>query len=963
VPVTLDAGAGFDYSWNSGETTQTINPATTGNYSVIITDANGCTATDDMNLIVNPAPSVDLGADQTHCDYDVPVTLDAGAGFSYAWNTGDISQTIDSATSGNYSVIITDANGCTATDDMNLTVNPTPNFNLGEDIFDCEHNYPLLASGPEGMSSYAWSTGSNSASTEIPEAGNYNLVITDSNGCTAENSISFGAWPAPQVDLGSDIHSCESESPILIDAGEGITYDWSTGSENQIIEISTTGNYSVTVTDDNGCTGTDSIFAEFDSMPEPGIHDVSDLCINGSEITLISDYPGGTWSGQGITNPIDGTFDPNIAGIGETIITYDFSLGMCSASEQLNIIIHKLPEINIVELTEPTCFGYSNGQIEVSSPNAINPQFTWQDMSTGSTLNSIPKGTYTVSIVDTYGCSNAEDIILNEPPKLESILSKTDVSCPGASDGTASIQSTGGTLPHKYLWSTGDDTSNIYNLPGGDYSVTIQDLNECTLSKSANIYEPPAIQINTNITPVECGISYGAINVNAAGGHEGEFYYHWCNPELNGTYVNDLSAGAYMITATDSHGCTAQKNIVVPAIGNLDVSINELNPITCHGYNTGKLEAIITGSGGSFDYSWNNGQHSASISNLYSGNYQVTINDNYGCSGSETYFLDSPDEIVVDFSTQGVTCYGDKNGIAVAQVIGGNAPYNYIWDTGHLGDSLPNVSGGNYHISVTDMNNCSATGITYVNEPAAPLNANLLSRNITCYGYNDGKAIVEAYGGTQPYNYVWSTEELTSPNQEITNLREGLYQLDITDNNGCQFDTMIQITEPTPIFIDYTYESPSCIGNDDGYIEFEVVGGVEPYTFYADIATQNLPYFHGLYEGAYHFTITDGNGCKNQMDKIILVDNPEECIRIPDAFTPNGDGTNDTWIIENLEMFPNAIVQVFNRWGQEVYFGYANSDPWDGTFENTHLPTGSYIYVVDLHNQSKPKSGTVTIVH
>jgi hypothetical protein len=114
------------------------------------------------------------------------------------------------------------------------------------------------------------------------------------------------------------------------------------------------------------------------------------------------------------------------------------------------------------------------------------------------------------------------------------------------------------------------------------------------------------------------------------------------------------------------------------------------------------------------------------------------------------------------------------------------------------------------------MNNCSATAHTYVHEPATPLSANLLSRDITCYGYNDGKAIVEAYGGTSPYSYEWSTSGLNSNNQEISNLREGFYQLDITDNNGCLFDTMISITEPAPMFIDYTYGSPSCIGNDDG---------------------------------------------------------------------------------------------------------------------------------------------------
>nr|MDA3910830.1 gliding motility-associated C-terminal domain-containing protein [Bacteroidales bacterium] len=962
VPIALDAGAGFSYNWGSGETTQVINPATTGNYSVIITDANGCTATDNMNLTVNPAPTVNLGADQTHCDYDVPIALDAGAGFSYNWSSGETTQVINPATTGNYSVIITDVNGCTATDNMDLIVNPAPIFDLGDEISSCEYNFPLTANGPAGMATYLWSTGANTQSIEIYNAGNFNLIVTDLHGCTASSSINYNKLNAPIVELGMNIHACESESPVIINAGNGTSYSWSTGDENQIIAVSNTGDYSVIVTDQHGCTGSDNIFVELDPMPEPGVHSVPDQCINGLEITLSSDYPGGTWSGLGITNPTDGTFEPSLAGIGETTLSYNYSVGMCNATDYLSIIVHDLPPISIMESTRPTCHGFSNGQIEVSSPGTTNPQYIWPDWGSGATLSNIPAGTFTVLVEDDNGCVNTMDIYISEPEPLEGVITKSDVTCPAASDGSASVLASGGTPPYKYLWNTGATDAAIYNLSGGIYTVSVEDINECEIEKSADIYEPPAINFNTNVTAVECGTSHGAINVIASGGNDG-FSYQWNHPALNGTSLTDLSAGAYILTATDNNGCTAQTSIIVPAIGNINVSINELNPIECFGYNSGQLEALITNSGGSFDYQWNNGSNNQIISNLHSGNYQVTINDNYGCSGVASHFLNSPDEILINFSTNPVTCHGDGNGITVGNASGGNAPYNYQWNTGHIGDSLENVSGGNYYLSVTDMNNCSATAHTYVHEPATPLSANLLSRDITCYGYNDGKAIVEAYGGTSPYSYEWSTSGLNSNNQEISNLREGFYQLDITDNNGCLFDTMISITEPAPMFIDYTYGSPSCIGNDDGYIEFEVVGGVEPYTFYADIATQNLPYFHGLYEGAYHFTITDGNGCKNQMDKIVLVDNPEECIRIPDAFTPNGDGTNDTWIIENLGMFPNAIVQVFNRWGQEVYFGYANSEPWDGTFEGNHLPTASYIYVVDLHNQSKPKSGTVTIVH
>ncbi|MFO7789972.1 MAG: gliding motility-associated C-terminal domain-containing protein, partial [Bacteroidales bacterium] len=213
------------------------------------------------------------------------------------------------------------------------------------------------------------------------------------------------------------------------------------------------------------------------------------------------------------------------------------------------------------------------------------------------------------------------------------------------------------------------------------------------------------------------------------------------------------------------------------------------------------------------------------------------------------------------------------------------------------------------------------------------------------------------------YEYKWTFNGLDSHNKEISNLGEGQYNLYIEDIKGCTYDTCLIITQPPPIIVDYTYERPSCIGNDDGYIEFEVAGGNPPYSYNSNIATQNLPYFEGLHEGNYQFTITDNNGCKEEISTISLIDNPVDCIQIPDAFTPNGDNVNDTWIIENIEMFPDHIVQVFNRWGQEIYFKRYGDEPWDGTFKGKKVPTGPYLYIVDLNDGSEPRNGTVTVIY
>jgi gliding motility-associated-like protein len=110
--------------------------------------------------------------------------------------------------------------------------------------------------------------------------------------------------------------------------------------------------------------------------------------------------------------------------------------------------------------------------------------------------------------------------------------------------------------------------------------------------------------------------------------------------------------------------------------------------------------------------------------------------------------------------------------------------------------------------------------------------------------------------------------------------------------------------------------------------------------------------------------IRDDNGCEYELNDVTLIDAPEECIRIPNAFTPNGDGVNDVWEIENIEMFPNAQISVYNRWGQIIYSANPNSEKWDGTNKNgNHVPTGTYTYVVNLFNNSKPKTGNVSVVY
>jgi gliding motility-associated-like protein len=308
-------------------------------------------------------------------------------------------------------------------------------------------------------------------------------------------------------------------------------------------------------------------------------------------------------------------------------------------------------------------------------------------------------------------------------------------------------------------------------------------------------------------------------------------------------------------------------------------------------------------------------------------------------------------------------CFGSNDGSATAIVNGGFEPYSFLWSTNDTSQSIINMSSGTYYLTVTDINSCSETGQVQINEPANPLNLNIAISNISCSGENDGYINSQAIGGTPPYTYYWQYNEYTSTSTNLNNLYADNYNLIVTDANDCIFDTLVRVSEPAPIDATFNFGNPSCIGNNDGFIELAVIGGTEPYLFEWNGGASPIEYLEGLIQGTYTVTITDENGCLYELNPIYLEDVDEDCIRIPNAFTPNSDGINDTWIIENLDMFPNAYIHVYNRWGQQLFEAKGSDDPWDGTYNGKFVPTGTYIYLIELFNGSKPYTGTISVVY
>lgn len=260
--ATLNAGnAGSTFLWSDNSVAQTLIASTSGTYSVLVTNPQGCTSSDAINVVINTAPVVALGSDITQCGGTV--SLDAGnIGSTYLWNTSATTQTISASASGTYSVTVTGTNGCTGSDAMNVTINAIPSVGLGNDTTLC--GGITLNAGNSGAT-YVWSDNSTAQTLVAATSGTYSVVVTTSVGCTNSDAINIISLIQPNVNLGPDVVQCGGT--VLLDAqNSGSTYAWSTSDTSQSITVTTSGNYSVIATSIDGCTSGDAIVVLINSV-------------------------------------------------------------------------------------------------------------------------------------------------------------------------------------------------------------------------------------------------------------------------------------------------------------------------------------------------------------------------------------------------------------------------------------------------------------------------------------------------------------------------------------------------------------------------------------------------------------------------------------------------------------------------------------------------------------------------
>jgi gliding motility-associated-like protein len=941
--------APYTYTWNTIPPTSgaAIAGLEAGSYVVTVVDANGCEETSSFDLIA-PEPIIIAVTDLQNvlCAGDATgtVTVSATGGtspYSYTWND-PLNQTGISATgllAGSYTVTVTDDNGCVA----DITVNITePAEALGGDVIsitdvacfgDASGSATVQGTGGSGSYSYQWDdilAQQTSTATGL-NPGTYNVTITDNNGCATPVVIEVivgGPLDAIVLDLTPSVFTggfnvaCADDSTATIDltiSGGTAPYSvlWNlpgldTSTDEDLSNLAP-GEYSVTVTDANGCEAEGSLTLTAPPAISITSTTTESQCFGvpeGSiEIEIFGGVPGYDvlWSGPNgftstdltLTNIEGGVYDLTITDASGCVYT---DVVTVTQPEDLVITIDEVSDFNGFNLS---CSNSQDGSISITPSGGVPPYaYQWNapnnpNFSNQQDVVNLPAGFIEVVLTDANGCVQNAVIELTSPDPVEVTFDLSlfpngfNVSCFGASDGSIEAIATGGTPGYTFTW-IGDGgfgpvfLNPIENLPAGEYSVLVQDANNCFFAETVEIFSPGLFAINLipetiNGSNISCnGAADGSINLVINGG-EAPVSILWTGPNGFTSTSEDifgLLAGEYCVEVTDANDCVQSTCITLTEPAPLAVNLipgiytNGQN-LNCSDSEDGFIDSDVSGGTAPFIYSWsgpgNFTSTSEGIADLAPGNYCLQITDANGCTTQTCVEITAPDpiEILLEIGSE-VLCASAGNGSITATVIGGDPAFTFAW-TGPDGftastDFIENLDPGTYCLTVTDANGCEASECIEVIAPQV-LEVTIATSvfeggvQIGCSGGSNGSATALVSGGTAPYTYSWTGPDgFASSASAISNLPAGTYCIEVTDANDCVFNGCVDLTEPAPILSEPIVVLPDCNTGDLASVDLDVSGGTMPYTFNWSSGETSETVL--LESGSYTVIISDANGCE-----------------------------------------------------------------------------------------------------
>jgi gliding motility-associated-like protein len=896
-PVASGGTAPYVYTWNPGtvlDDSLIANPlatvTATTTFIITITDSIGCNAQDTVVVWINNPPV--LQNDTLTIDEDSTVVIYP------LLNDSDPDNNLNLGT---LAILNGPFNGTATVDTMTGTITYVPNANYyGQDSI----MYTLCDSGMPVYCDTAWIYLNLNPINDAP------LAIDDVDS-TVEDSCIQIAVLANDTDV---------ENAIIV--GSLVTFN---GPSNGTLSLDTLTGI-ITYCPDSNFAGVDTFYyAICDSgYPAPGLCDTAmviitvnskndppialndsvAVCANDSILIAVLtndvDQEGDPLSVSVTLGPNHGTSsvdlagnimyvpDPTYSGLDSLQYTVcdNQSPAGCDTA-WVFVDVRGVPVLASV-VSNNKCYEDSLGTIDLTITGNGGFTVSWDNGSVEEDLDSLASGIYTVTVVDTLGCSvSRSDTIFGPALPLDGIMNLQPVLCHADTSGAIDLQPSGGTAPYYFSWSNGSTDEDIDSLAAGEYTVILSDTNGCQISITDTILQPDsALTASITVTDITCaGDSTGSILVIPAGG-TASYTYLWNNGVVADS-LTAIPAGLYSVTVKDSNGCLIT----------LADSVMELNaPIVldsivvqpyCLDNIWGSVEIIPSGGLSPFQYAWSNGDTLSVIDTLTAGAYNVQVTDANGCSKSFATVLSDTSNISIQVTGATTFCSGDS--VTLLATNSAYVTYQWTYSGAPLADTLNAItvySSGDYAVTATAVCGLFTAGPVTVVENALPIAAVDPDMTIHC----DSSVVLTATGGN---TYLWSPSNLVS-------------------------DSV------------------------------------------ASVVTINLQY-----TTTFIVTAISAEGCTENDTVVVTV--VCDTLFIPGGFSPNGDGVNDYFVISDINRYPDAVLKIFNRWGDLVYTKEHYDNSWNG-FSNTDmaimgdvLPNGTYYYVFEPGNGEDGRSGYVIL--
>ena len=794
-------------------TTPMATPTTTTNYIVNITSPNSCTYSDTITVFVGGSFSHSISPDTTICAGDSVQLGVTGGAVTVAWtpNNGSISDTTS----------------------FNPIFSPTvtTTYTAALDSFSCLtlETVTVFVSNVNVDSTKviaASCAGAGNASIRIFTSGGVNPQYSINGGTSFVTTNFFQNLSAGTYNIVVNENGmCDTAYQVTIVGGVPLAFD-SIVVSNALCGSTNNGMIQIYVT-------------------------------SGIAPLLYSINNGTTYQpGSAFNNLTGGTYQIRVKDNLNCILDSTITL-----TQPAPLVL------TLVQVDSSTCFNTNDGQIQLSAAGGV-PGYTYSidgvNFVAGSTFSNLDDISYTLYVRDANQCLNTVTTTVFAPTAINLTMASTNVTCRGLNNGSATVTVTGGSTPYTYLWNDplAQNTNVASGLAANAYQVIVSDANSCSDTALVTITQPDSLLLTIGtVANVLCnGAATGSIAINTLGGTT-PYSYLWTNSGGTNEDLSNAVAGNYTLTVTDANACTFQVSQAITQPPALVVGLAGTN-VACFSGSTGAIDATVTGGATPYLYTWTgpNGFTATTqdITALAAGTYTLVTRDANNCTKTQTYTVTQPANVLINISVVNVNCFGGNSGRLTANVqSGGVAPYQYQWGAAannQTGTTATGLVAGTYTLTVTDANGCVFTQNATVTQPLNPLTVVATGTDVSCATASDGIALANVQGGTPGYNYIWNDSRNQTSNP-ATGLTSNVYQVTVTDANGCTASDTTFIDAPTPITVVVNPDSANCWGEASGSINVFATGGTGigyAYSINGGVTFQNSPNFLNLPAGVYN---------------------------------------------------------------------------------------------------------------